>query len=1160
MTDDSRMKDPSMESLSSVDMDLYSRQVGTYGLETMTKLVQAKYLICGLQGVGAEIAKNLILAGPAQVTLSDQTVVDIADLGSNFALSHEDVGKKSRAAASLPFLSTLNPYVAVNTSDEVVPSEESLQLYDCAIFCNYSKKNLEHVNRLCRQHNVAFIAVGVYGLCSSIFVDFGPNFQVNDEDGEPARHHIIESITYTPTPSIAPIATATATATSSSPILQVNCVDVKRMTFTSGMRVRFEGVQAFGNGLSSDKTFMIESVSKYGFSILLDPKTSNFSASQQAETVLPEGGSVVEVKQSKRLQFQPYDVACASPVPPGADALISVDFAKIGRAEQLHIALQALTEFEAMHKSLPETRNPNDAAQVLELALNLNARMKQLGEEKGGEPKEKAALNPFLSVEEVDKGVVKNVAYFAACMFQPMATFVGGVAAQEAIKITGKYHPIFQWLYYDCFELIASDADSANASANANANGSVRMDPEEYTGVNSQYDDLIAIWGRKMQSKLAQLNIFLVGAGALGCEYAKNLALLGCCTGSLSPDKTKGRLTITDMDKIETSNLNRQFLFRREHVGQSKSLVAGAVVQKVMSRNLNVTAYEAKVGPETERELFTEKFWQSLDVVVNGLDNIPSRLYVDSKCVWFETPLVESGTLGVKGNVQPIVPHVTESYADSRDPPEESIPLCTLRHFPTQIEHTLEWARDYFHGAFFDAVMLGRNFIAAPDAAYATLVSQSPAADVRAKLETVDELVAIAQAPDPFLACVHFALSTFYKLFNFQILQLTHSYPEHTITGDGVPFWSGSKRFPRPLDFSAEEPQSSTFIVAATQLCAYALNLVPSSQNASSSSSECTIFDRATILEQAKNVAQAIPAFEPKNDVKIKANEDDQVVEGASDDTVVAKALKEKIQAVLATAAKATDRPPIQFRPIEFEKDDDSNYHIDFIVSAGNLRAMNYKIDTVDRWQGKIIAGKIIPAVASTTAMITGLGTIEFLKMVLYPGATLKAGSNSSGMELQKRPIDHYKSAFVSLAGPQFILSEPGASKRTRSSDYDPIALGPVKARPEGFTTWDKTRVEIKCDATLANLIDASRREIGDDFEVMLVSVGAVCIYNSYLPTHKNRLALPLAQAIAAATAGDPTSSIETNLKPGMEMAVQFNGADEDGIDLLVPQTRVVLV
>lgn len=186
----------------------------------------------------------------------------------------------------------------------------------------------------------------------------------------------------------------------------------------------------------------------------------------------------------------------------------------------------------------------------------------------------------------------------------------------------------------------------------------------------------------------------MIGAGALGCEYVKAFALMGIGCSE------EGKVTVTDNDNIEVSNLNRQFLFRKNNVGDSKSRVACEIASNINPR-LNVQDYKLYVAPETEN-IFDDKFWEGLDFIVNAVDNIKARLYVDQRCVWYNKPLLESGTLGTKANSQMVIPHKTQCYGDSQDPPEEAIPMCTLRNFPNQIEHCIEWGRDLFNRLYVD--------------------------------------------------------------------------------------------------------------------------------------------------------------------------------------------------------------------------------------------------------------------------------------------------------------------------------------------------------------------------------------------------------------------------------------------------------------------------
>jgi ubiquitin-activating enzyme E1 len=216
------------------------------------------------------------------------------------------------------------------------------------------------------------------------------------------------------------------------------------------------------------------------------------------------------------------------------------------------------------------------------------------------------------------------------------------------------------------------------------------LHPNDLKPINSRYDAQISVFGQKLQKKFEDAKVFVVGSGALGCEFLKNLALMGVACGG------QGKLTVTDDDVIEKSNLSRQFLFRDWNIGQAKSTVAATAAASI-NPQLNIEALQNRVSSETEN-VFHDTFWENLSVVINALDNVNARLYVDQRCLYFQKPLLESGTLGAKCNTQMVIPHLTENYGASRDPPEKQAPMCTVHSFPHNIDHCLTWARSEFEG------------------------------------------------------------------------------------------------------------------------------------------------------------------------------------------------------------------------------------------------------------------------------------------------------------------------------------------------------------------------------------------------------------------------------------------------------------------------------
>ena len=125
------------------------------------------------------------------------------------------------------------------------------------------------------------------------------------------------------------------------------------------------------------------------------------------------------------------------------------------------------------------------------------------------------------------------------------------------------------------------------------------------------------VFGREVQEKIENCTAFMIGAGALGCEFVKGFALMGVGVNKANS------VVVTDNDNIEVSNLNRQFLFRNSHVGSSKSDVACKQCRDInpMFKPMSVNSL---VSPDTE-ERFNDVFWEAQDIVVNAVDNIKAR-------------------------------------------------------------------------------------------------------------------------------------------------------------------------------------------------------------------------------------------------------------------------------------------------------------------------------------------------------------------------------------------------------------------------------------------------------------------------------------------------------------------------------------------------------
>lgn len=143
------------------------------------------------------------------------------------------------------------------------------------------------------------------------------------------------------------------------------------------------------------------------------------------------------------------------------------------------------------------------------------------------------------------------------------------------------------------------------------------------------------------QGVLEKACIMIVGVGALGCEIAKDFALMGV-----------GKLILVDLDTIETSNLSRQMLFKKGDEGRPKAEVAAERL-KEMNPFLIIDTYFQKL------QKLPMLVFEESDVIIAALDNFNARLDLNKICIRLKKPMVEGGTVGFEGHIQIVIPEGT---------------------------------------------------------------------------------------------------------------------------------------------------------------------------------------------------------------------------------------------------------------------------------------------------------------------------------------------------------------------------------------------------------------------------------------------------------------------------------------------------------------------
>lgn len=200
-----------------------------------------------------------------------------------------------------------------------------------------------------------------------------------------------------------------------------------------------------------------------------------------------------------------------------------------------------------------------------------------------------------------------------------------------------------------------------------------------------------ATLGYDMLQKIKSSKILLVGAGGIGCELLKNLALTGF-----------SHIHVIDLDTIDVSNLNRQLLFRSHHVGKPKCTVAAQVASEMAPEAVDYVAHHGNV---CDNDFFNVAFVAGFDLVLNALDNVTARRRVNRLCLAAKVPLVEAGTTGYLGQVNVIDKDSDIACYECKTQEAPKVyPICTIRSTPSMPVHTIVWAKEFYKLLFGDKV------------------------------------------------------------------------------------------------------------------------------------------------------------------------------------------------------------------------------------------------------------------------------------------------------------------------------------------------------------------------------------------------------------------------------------------------------------------------
>jgi len=416
-----------------------------------------------------------------------------------------------------------------------------------------------------------------------------------------------------------------------------------------------------------------------------------------------------------------------------------------------------------------------------------------------------------------------------------------------------------------------------------------------------------AVLSKSLGATVGSTPILMVGAGGIGCELLKNLVLSGF-----------KNITIIDLDTIDVTNLNRQFLFHREHVGKSKAEVAKESAIAFVP-DAKITAIHDSVTISK----YDVNWYKEFKLVLNALDNKAARSHVNKMCLAANLPLIESGTSGYLGQVTVIRRGETECYDCNEKPHQKTFPGCTIRNTPSELIHCIVWSKHLFTQLFGEA---DADKDVSPD-------SEDP--ELKEK-ESAEKEKESAEKPKDSSA-------------------------KDKETGQNQEKSEATKERVRLRDWATENEYEPKKVF------------------------QKLFFNDINVLLEMKDLWSKRTPPTPLEWDKIVEKED-----AANDSAANSGGIKDqkmwslrKCRDVFEQAVtKLKDRLKAKDYKDDLVWDKDDEDAMDFVTACANIRAHIFGIAMKTRFDIKSMAGNIIPAIATTNAVIAGCIVMEALKVL----------------------------------------------------------------------------------------------------------------------------------------------------------------------------------